>query len=64
VGLGIGPEFKAQYRKKKRKAILPGIVVHTCNLSTQEADAEGWQVPDQYRLRNETLSQREKIKQF
>lgn len=35
--------------------VLPGVVVHTCNLSTQKAETTGWQVLDQSRLPNLTL---------
>lgn len=35
--------------------VLPGVVVHTCNLSTQKTETTGWQVLDQSRLPNLTL---------
>lgn len=34
-----------------------GMVVHASNYSSQEADAEGFQVPGQFRQHGETLSQ-------
>jgi hypothetical protein len=35
VAQGVGPEFKPQYRKKKKekKELLLGMVAHTCNPS-------------------------------
>jgi hypothetical protein len=37
-----GPEFKLQYRQKKKNEELKlGVVVHICNPSTQEAEAGG-----------------------
>jgi hypothetical protein len=36
----------------------PGMVVHTCNLSTQEAEAGGSQVQDQPGLLGKILSKR------
>jgi hypothetical protein len=39
VAQGVGPEFKPQYRKKKSQTWELSVVVHTCNPSTQEAEA-------------------------
>jgi hypothetical protein len=44
VAQGVGPEFKPQYRKKKKENkksmdIEQGVMVHTYNPSTQEAEA-------------------------
>jgi hypothetical protein len=33
------------------------VVVHSCNPSTQEAEAGGWQVQGQPELQSETVSQ-------
>jgi hypothetical protein len=38
--------------------ILPGVVAHTCNLSTREAEAGGSQVQGQPRPYSETLTQK------
>jgi hypothetical protein len=34
--------------------LKPGMVVHTCNLSTREAKVEGWLILGQPGLQNET----------
>jgi hypothetical protein len=39
VAQSVGPEFKPQYRKKKKKFGVSWVpVAHACNLATQEAE--------------------------
>jgi hypothetical protein len=38
----------------------PGMIVHACNPSTQEAEAGGLQIPDLPGLHSETLFQKNK----
>jgi hypothetical protein len=45
-------------------ARVSGIVVHTCNPSTQKAKAGGLQVPGQPGLYGKTLSQKKKFLYF
>jgi hypothetical protein len=49
---GVGPEFKPQYHKK-----VLTMVVHTCNPSTLDTEAGGFQVQSQSGVLSETLSQ-------
>jgi hypothetical protein len=42
----------------KTEALEPGMVVHTCNPSTQEVEAGGWCFQDLPGLQRETLSQK------
>jgi hypothetical protein len=56
----VDPEFKPQYQKKKKENQL-SVVVHICNPSTQEAEAEGLRVQVHPGLHSETLFQKRKI---
>jgi hypothetical protein len=52
---GRGKKKTGQLCAKKRCS-QPGVVVHTCNPSTGEAEAGGWRVQDHSGLHSKTLS--------
>jgi hypothetical protein len=61
VAQGVGPEFKLQYCKKKKKwARKLGVVVYACNSSTQETEAGDSSIWGQLGLYNKTLSLKKK----
>jgi hypothetical protein len=42
--------FLNYYKNKQRKPMKPGVVGHTCNTSTREAQAGGWRLRGQFEL--------------
>jgi Flp pilus assembly protein CpaB len=56
-------KFKTQshQKKKKEKENQPNVVVHTCTLSTGEAEAEKFQVQGQPGLLSKMLFQKKKV---
>jgi hypothetical protein len=48
------------WMQDKKFPTQPGVLMHTCNPGTQDANAGGWGVRDQPGLHCETLSQKNK----
>jgi hypothetical protein len=62
VGRGTPPHRPCSFSRPDREGegSEPGVVVHTSNTSTQEAEVGGWRVQGQPRLHREILSQKRK----